>query len=473
MSRAIWVVSGREAVHARLSAEWPGYESVSGLLELLRRDGHPTVIAVDGADHDLRLADAALKVQLKYPHACLVALFDDPQVAGAAGLVDAGVDLVIYPASEWTPQLGQLQADLEVLASLGWRGKSEPLRQLAAQVVQAAPADIAVLIKGESGAGKELVALALHRLSHRAGGPFVPLDMGAIPETLLESELFGHEKGAFTGAVSRHTGIFESARGGTVFLDEIGDMPPAMQVKLLRVLESQRFRRVGGSAEQQSDARVVSATHRELASLERGGTFRRDLYYRLSAITLRVASLRERKSDVLPLLYHFWDQMKTPSATPSGIEPAAVRLLWKYDWPGNVRELRNFAEASAVAVGGQVVTEPHVLQYVQRQRGEERNLPVVTDTRVFAGRDELILHAILQLGQQVRDLQRLVEERLPVQVRDEPASFRAPAASMADAERRAIEAALIETDGNRREAARRLDIGERTLYRKIKEYGLR
>jgi DNA-binding NtrC family response regulator len=250
-------------------------------------------------------------------------------------------------------------------------------------------------------------------------------------------------------------------------------MPAAMQVRLLRVLESQRFRRVGSSVESESDARVVSATHRELAGLEQDSTFRRDLYYRLSAITLRVAPLRERKSDLLPLLHHFWAQMKPPSSTPSGIEPAAVRLLWNYGWPGNVRELRNFAEASAVAVADQVVTEAHVLQYVQRQGGEERHLPVVTDARVFAGTDEMVLHAILHLGQQVRDLQRLIEERLPPPVAEEPASFRAPASSMADAERRAIEVALIETNGNRREAARRLDIGERTLYRKIKEYGLK
>jgi DNA-binding NtrC family response regulator len=449
------------------------WEFVPGLLQLLRRDGSPTIIAVDAGEHDLRMADAALKIQLRFPGALLLALFEDARVAETANLREAGVDEVLSPGGDWLADIRRLVRESGDLERLQWVGKSDSLRQLAAQALQAAPADIAVLVTGESGVGKELVARALHDFSPRARAPFLPVNTGAIPETLLESELFGHEKGAFTGAASRHRGIFEAAQGGTVFLDEIGDMPAATQVKLLRVLETHRFRRVGGTAEIEADVRVVSATHRDLAALEEGGSFRRDLYYRLSAITLRVAPLRDRRADILPLLFHFWRQQGGRPDSPAGIEPAAAQLLWRYHWPGNVRELRNFAAAAAVAVDGARVTEEHARQYVQGQRGRDRNLPVPTRIETGAGSQEMVLHAILHLGHEVRELRRLIEERLPDRREEEPVEIRPPAASIADAERRAIEAALLETGGRRREAARRLGIGERTLYRKIKEYGLK
>jgi DNA-binding NtrC family response regulator len=470
MSHAVCVVSRRDEVIRLFHDAGQEIRSTGGLLELFRCGEIPRIIAVDAADIDLLMSDAALKVQRQFPAALLVALRDGP---ASTGPLPEGVDEVLEPESAWLPGVRRLQRELEDLQEFGWSGKSETLRSLLSQVKQAGPAEISVLITGESGSGKELVASALHRTSPRAGGPFVAVNTGAIPETLLESELFGHERGAFTGAAAMRRGIFESARGGTVFLDEIGDMPPATQVKLLRVLEARTFRRLGSTQEIETDVRLISATHRDLAQLESAGAFRRDLFYRLSAVTLRVAALRDRPSDVLPLLSAFWSRLPGTLKPPSEVTVGAVRRLRAYAWPGNVRELRNFAEASAVAVSGAPLTEEHVLQYIQRQGGTDRHLPVPMGMRTEGSERELLFGAIWHLGKQIQELRSLVEERLPAGQGGDAAALRPPAASIADAERRAIEAALLETGGNRREASRRLHIGERTLYRKIKEYGLK
>lgn len=469
MSAPVWLVTRRTQVQDAFRNTATAVKTMKGLLELLRQEGRPRVIAVDAADIDLLISDAALKVQRQFPAALLVALRDEP---GSTGPLPDGVDEVLEPESAWTSGIRRLVSELEVLEQFGWAGKSEPLRHLASQVRQAGPAEISVLVTGESGTGKELVASALHQASPRSAGPFVAVHTGAIPETLLESELFGHERGAFTGATAVRKGIFESARGGTVFLDEVGDMPMATQVKLLRVLESHTFRRLGSNAEIETDVRVVSATHRDLSHLEGAGSFRRDLFYRLSAVTLRVTPLRERPGDVLPLLHTFWERLRGGLKRPSEISPGALRRLRAYSWPGNVRELRNFAEASAVAVAGGMLTEDHVLQFIQRGASDAM-LPVPTGIRADGSERELLFGAIVHLGRQIQDLRTLLEERLPATSSGESAALRPPAASMADAERRAIEAALLETGGNRRVAARKLHIGERTLYRKIREYGLK
>jgi DNA-binding NtrC family response regulator len=256
MSPSIWVVSRRREVSQAFASANVPCQSFGGLLEVLRNDSEqPTVIAVDSADIDLLMADAALKIQRLYPNALLVALREEADLAQP---VPEGVDEVLDPASEWAPGVRRLAGELTTLSAAGWSGKSEPLRRLFSQVKQAGPAEISVLITGESGPGKELVASALHAQSPRVQGPFVAVNTGAIPETLLESELFGHEKGAFTGATSARAGIFEAARGGTVFLDEIGDMPQATQVKLLRVIESRTFRRLGSTMCACSRPRIVT-----------------------------------------------------------------------------------------------------------------------------------------------------------------------------------------------------------------------
>ena len=228
-------------------------------------------------------------------------------------------------------------------------GASDKIQAVLRAVEKVAAADTTVYIAGESGTGKELVARAIHRLSKRAAGPFIKVNCGALTETLLESELFGHEKGAFTGAIKQKLGRFELADGGTLFLDEVGDVPPAMQVKLLRALQEQEFERVGGETPIQVDVRVVSATNKDLEAEVAAGRFRQDLYYRLHVVPLRLPALRERREDIPLLAQHFVDKLG-PRTNPRvrAIGDAALGRLMAYHWPGNVRELENAIEQALV-----------------------------------------------------------------------------------------------------------------------------
>lgn len=226
------------------------------------------------------------------------------------------------------------------------RGKSAVMRKLMARLEKVAQSDVAVLLLGETGAGKELIAEAIHRASPRSEGPFEVVDCAALHPTLVASELFGHEKGAFTGADRRHLGAFERAHGGTVFLDEIGDISPEFQASLLGALERRRFKRVGGTAEIKTDVRVVSATHRDLRSEVNAGTFRQDLYYRLGVVLLRVPALRERIEDLPVLAQHFLEEAGFQGRLEELVPKATFKSLEAHHWPGNVRELRNLMEAT-------------------------------------------------------------------------------------------------------------------------------
>jgi DNA-binding NtrC family response regulator len=235
-------------------------------------------------------------------------------------------------------------------------GASAPMREVYRLIEQAAPTTASVLVTGESGTGKEMVAQTVHRLSPRASAPWVPLNCAAIPETLLESELFGHERGAFTGAIERQAGCFELAHRGTLFLDEIAEMTPATQVKLLRVLQERSFRRLGGRVEQSVDIRVVAATNADPAAAVRKGTLREDLYYRLNVVGIHLPPLRERKDDLPLLLDTFIREFSAQNArTVTGVSPAARRALDEYDWPGNVRELRNVIERAMIVAAGRLI----------------------------------------------------------------------------------------------------------------------
>jgi DNA-binding NtrC family response regulator len=235
-------------------------------------------------------------------------------------------------------------------------GASAPMREVYRLIEQAAPTTASVLVTGESGTGKEMVAQTIHRLSPRASAPWVPLNCAAIPETLLESELFGHERGAFTGAIERQAGCFELAHRGTLFLDEIAEMTAATQVKLLRVLQERSFRRLGGRAEQSVDIRVVAATNADPAAAVRKGTLREDLYYRLNVVGIHLPPLRERKDDLPLLLDTFIREFSAQNARAvTGVSPAARRALDEYDWPGNVRELRNVIERAMIVAAGRLI----------------------------------------------------------------------------------------------------------------------
>ena len=245
-------------------------------------------------------------------------------------------------------------------------GKSEPLKRVIDMAQRAAPTDLTVLIDGESGTGKELMARAIHRLSTRKDGPFIPVNCAAIPEGLLESELFGHERGAFTGAIRARPGRFELAREGTLFLDEIGDMPVAMQAKILRVLQERQFERVGGTRSIGADVRVIAATHQDLEAMAAEGRFRSDLFYRLQGVRLVMPPLRERIDDLPLLVTHLLERAAQRLwRQPATVSTEALRSLWTYPWPGNIRELQHVLEGAMVLSDGVILPE-HLPPAVQR-----------------------------------------------------------------------------------------------------------
>ncbi|MBV0934041.1 sigma-54 dependent transcriptional regulator [Marinobacterium weihaiense] len=266
----------------------------------------------------------------------------------------------------------------------GFVGQSKPVREIRQLITQVAPRDISVLITGESGTGKEVVARCLHEHSPRCDGPFVPVNCGAIPSELLESELFGHEKGAFTGAISSRPGRFELANGGTLFLDEIGDMPLPMQVKLLRVIQERQFERVGGSKTQEVDVRIVAATHKNLELMIEAGQFREDLYYRLNVFPIEMPALRDRLEDLPLLINNLCGQLDEGCSLQ--FHPAALASLQRHPWPGNVRELANLIERlSIIHPGGVIgVSElPPKFRHVEEPdpaRYEQLSLPNTVET---------------------------------------------------------------------------------------------
>jgi DNA-binding NtrC family response regulator len=240
-------------------------------------------------------------------------------------------------------------------------GKSQAMQNVYKLIGRVAGSDTTVLITGESGTGKELVAQVLHRSSNRREGPFVAVNCAALPETLLESELFGHEKGAFTGAMAQRKGRFEQAAKGTIFLDEIGEISPATQKKLLRVLQERTFERVGGNAPVRADVRILAATNRDLLEESRSGAFREDLYYRLNVVNIHMPALRERTDDIALLVDHFLHKHRFSGDKPSRIAQSAMEQLLEHDWPGNVRQLENTIERAVVLAQGGLIGPEHLL----------------------------------------------------------------------------------------------------------------
>jgi two-component system response regulator AtoC len=321
-------------------------------------------------------------------------------------------------------------------------GESPPMQELAKQIRKIAPVKTTVLVTGESGTGKELVARALHELSPRAKEPFVPVNCGAIPEGLVESELFGHVKGAFTDASRSKKGLFAEADGGTIFLDEVGELPLAVQVKLLRVLQEEEIRPVGDNRAQQVDVRVIAATVRDLPERVRAGAFREDLYYRLAVLPLRLPELRERPDDIPRLAEHFRRKYnaRLHRETPVRvIEPAALDLLRRYPWPGNVRELENAIERALVLADGDRLG-PEALP--ERVRGTSSSPGTPLSPGVGAPGPES------PDALSIKKATRRIEEEL-------------------------IARALAQTGGNRTRAAQLLEISHRALLYKLKEYGIR
>lgn len=322
-----------------------------------------------------------------------------------------------------------LERDTASFANYGIVGESLPLRQALREIEQVATTDATVLLLGESGTGKELFARALHLASRRRDLPFVKVNCGAIPENLFESELFGHEKGAFTGATAARPGYFEMAQGGTIFLDEVGDLPLSMQVKLLRVLQENLVQRLGGRKDIPIDVRIVTATNQNLQNLVAQGKFRLDLFYRLNVIPVRLPALRERREDIKPLVRYHLNQVNQVYQRNVSILPGALDLLAHYDWPGNIRQLRNLVERLSLLAQNQVIREADVQQ-------------------AFAAESSLSPPR--------------ADERSPA-----PSSVR-PYLPVQEQERSRIEQALLETQGNKSRAAQALGMTLRQLNYRIK-----
>lgn len=381
--------------------------------------------------------------------------------------------------------------------------------QAASRLLQVAPTDLSVLVTGETGTGKDVFAHALHELSPRKKHPFVSVNCGAIPETLLESELFGAEKGAFTGAVEQRKGFFESAHRGTIFLDEIGEMPVGTQVKLLRILESGEFSRLGSSDMLRVDVRVIAATNRDLLYEVRQGRFRQDLYFRLNSVNIHLPPLRQHLDDLPLLIEYFAERVADKTAVIwGGVDDEAVDVFADYAWPGNVRELRNVVETLVTLERGARITAAIARQYmpaVEQPAPPPAHalalIPEAARAEAAPAADlQMLYRSMLQLTADVGEMKTVLRHLLAmtmditppagpataVPVRVEPqerppdgmnvgtvrVNDDLPTLDIATLERMAITTALRRTGGNRRDAAKLLGMSERTLYRKIDDLGL-
>jgi len=353
-------------------------------------------------------------------------------------------------------------------------GQSTEINDLVDVVMQVAQTDITILIYGESGVGKEIFARAIHNSSRRAKNEMVSVNCGAIPEGILESELFGHKKGAFTGAVVSRKGYFEIADGGTLFLDEIAEMPLTTQVKVLRAVELGEFMKIGAETVSKVNVRLIAATNKDLKEEVDNKKFREDLYFRLKAVTLSIPPLRKRKEDIVLLINYFINEyaaannMEVPAITPH-----AVEMLLEYDWPGNVRELKNAMEtAIALNRNGQLDIESFIPLLTQKDNPDvNRNLPVFLRKTPEDADREILYRALFEIKKDLIELKDLVIQtgKDALVKSEEPKKDRF---SLDDLEKETIKAALEKTRGNKRKASKLLNISERTLYRKIKQYDL-
>ena len=377
-------------------------------------------------------------------------------------------------------------------------GNTEAIQEVLEMIIQVGPVDITVLITGESGTGKEKVAKSIHKSSKRTHETLIIVNCGAIPEGIIESELFGHKKGAFTGAGDDRKGYFETANKGTVFLDEIGETPLETQVKLLRVLENGEFIRVGDSNTLHTDVRIIAATNKNLESLVKKGDFRQDLYYRLKTVSIHIPALRQRIEDLSLFVERFaLEFTRTNDIVYRGFMPEAIRLMKQYNWPGNVRELKNFVESILVLEKGERVTSEMVERKLRPSLDtalQNPHLPVLVDQSPERVENELILRQLFLLRQDVELIRKIMNEQargndtlhyINESVQDVPVTMEIDSQvdtlirpdaigdmTLEDLEKEAIKRTLKFFNKNRRAAARSLGMSERTLYRKINDYGL-
>ncbi len=362
-------------------------------------------------------------------------------------------------------------------------GNSDAISEVRTLARRVAGTRISVLISGESGTGKDVVARLIHDLSPRREKAFIPVNCGAIPEGLFESEMFGHEKGSFTGADRQRKGYFEEADGGTLLLDEVGEMPLQMQVKVLRALESGEYFRVGGTRARTADVRILAATNRDLAREVERGNFREDLYFRLRAIEIQLPPLRDRPEDVQPLVERFADEFcKENHIDRPRILPQAMEILRNHEWRGNVRELKHFIGTLLTLERESPIDASAIRMHLPGARSSSPNLPVLAPVQSRQNLDsELVLQLLIDMRREIQEVKDLVARALILH--SYPAALPEKVAyreemdneirlTLQDMEKEQIKNSLSEFGGNRRKTAKALGIGERTLYRKIKEYNL-
>jgi len=461
------------------------------LLDEARFDVIVTDLMMEGRREGMELLQISQKLEPPPPVILVTAINDVPTSKQA--MSEGAYDYIIKPLDldEFRAQVARasekslLRKQNEVLESRlvetsgfeGIIGRSGGIQHVIRVARQVASSDIPVLILGESGTGKELIARAIHENSRRRKGRFVAINSAGFPEAMLEGELFGHVRGAFTGALADREGRFEHASHGTLFMDEIGDMPVSMQAKLLRVLENGEVVRVGSNDPRKVDVRIVSATNRSLEELIAEKKFREDLYFRIKGVTVTIPPLRERKEDIPLLLYYFVKQAAEKyGRNIEGIAPDAQQVLMSYHWPGNVRQLRNAADNMVVMAGGKRITAGDLPEDIRPTR------TTTSSTSISSLPSDMIDAEVIRNSMPMLPddsgigSTSMPSTHIPSHVPDgnviatEDASGRL--LSLEELERVQIERALRVTEGNREQAARMLGIGERTLYRKIKEYGL-
>ncbi|MBQ0153750.1 MAG: sigma-54-dependent Fis family transcriptional regulator [Bacteroidales bacterium] len=370
-------------------------------------------------------------------------------------------------------------------------GQNDRLNRAIEVAVQVALTDLSVLVTGESGSGKEFFPQIIHAYSARKHGPYFAINCGAIPEGTIDSELFGHEKGAFTDAKADRKGYFEIANGGTLFLDEVGELPVATQVRLLRVLETGEFIRMGSSTVQKTNVRVVAATNLDMQQAIREGKFREDLYYRLNTVEIKVPALRDRKEDI-PMLFHKFaidcsDKYRMPAIR---LNEEATELLKSYYWNGNVRQLKNVAEQISVIEKNHDISADTLRKYLPANEGTHAIVLGKTTTQEgnFMNEREILYKVLFDMKRDMRDMRQQIQDLMRNSTEPRTPIVDTPIHSYTDAEeaeeytedvssidevaKEQTIRALEKSQGNRREAARMLGMSERTLYRKIKEYGI-
>lgn len=357
-------------------------------------------------------------------------------------------------------------------------GDSIPIVELREIIKQVAPTDVTVLITGESGSGKEVVANEIHKLSKRRDNPFITVNCGAIPEGIIESELFGHVKGSFTGATENRKGYFEAANGGTIFLDEIGELPMQTQVKFLRVIENGEYMKVGGNKTEKVDVRIIAATNKNLEQLIQNNSFREDLYYRLRSINISIPPLRERKSDIKLLFESFISQFtKRNSIEFKGITPEAMDFIENYNWPGNVRQLKNFTESLITLNSDKVIELDDVMRQLSIPKAEL--MPATVNGYNKQDERQLLFGALFELKKDIMDIKHQLshmEEAKSAAIPENGfyvSDDKIDNISFDEFEQELLTYYYNKYNGNINRIADKLKISNRTLYRKFKQYGLK